>query len=229
MLDHLVVVAFALGFPLVSTPLYLARRPALEGGDRSVRRREYVETIAWLSAMGVASVAAWVWAGRDLVDLGLGLDGSWRTAGALLLAGLFGALLFAQVAAVRRDPATRAAARAALAPVREYMPRGEVEMRLFRGVSLAAGIGEELFYRGFLIWYLAQAMPLVAAVGVSSVLFGLAHVMHGVQATVRSTGTGVVLAGLYLLSGSLWASMVLHAAIDLASGETGRAAFVDAH
>ena len=51
--------------------------------------------------------------------------------------------------------------------------------------------------------------------------------MHGSQATLRSTLMGAVLAGLYVFSGSLWASMLLHTAVDLSSGEAGKAAFAD--
>jgi membrane protease YdiL (CAAX protease family) len=126
---------------------------------------------------------------------------------------------------VRRDPAARAAARDALAPVQEYFPRTAGEQRLFQGVAFAAGTGEEIYYRGFLLWYLSAYVSVVPAVLLSSALFGIAHVMHGAQATIRSTAMGVVLAVLYLVSGSLWASILLHTAVDLSSGQTGVAAF----
>lgn len=71
-------------------------------------------------------------------------------------------------------------------------------------------------------------MPLPWAVLLSSLLFGGAQVMHGVQATLRSAVLGVIFAALYLFSGSLWASMILHPMIDLTSGESGLAAFGDA-
>ncbi len=93
-----------------------------------------------------------------------------------------------------------------------------------RSVAFSAGIGEEIFYRGFLLWYLPQFMPMIAALCVSSIFFGLAHAMHGLDAAIRSAFVGALLAGLYLLGGSLLAPMLLHTAIDLSSGETGMAA-----
>jgi membrane protease YdiL (CAAX protease family) len=88
---------------------------------------------------------------------------------------------------------------------------------------VSAGIGEELFYRGFLLWYLGTVVSTAGAVVVSSTLFGLAHVMHGASAAARAGLLGVVFCGLYLWTGSLWVPMLLHTAIDWFSG---RAAFV---
>ena len=221
------MVLFAFGFPALTAPSYSKRRAAMLGGDRELKKREYRETIAWLTAMGVASLAFFVLTGLDLALLGAAWPSSLRGGASVALAASGSAILLLQVRAVRVDPATRAAAREALMPVREYFPSSVDEKRLFRGVSIAAGIGEELFYRGFLLWYLGQWLPLWAAVVVSSLLFGLAHVMHGAQATARSTLMGVVLAGLYLLGGSLVAPMILHTAVDLTSGESGASAFAD--
>ena len=211
----------------MTTPVYRRRRPALLRGDRVVRRREYLETIGWLSAMGVVTLAVWAGLGREFALLGLGWSGRWQAYAGGIAAVAASVVLFLQARFVRRDPATREAARASLEPVREFVPRTREEVRLFRGVSLAAGIGEEIYYRGFLLWYLGQWMSLPPAVLLSSILFGAAHVMHGRDATARATVSGLLLAGLYLFTGSLWASMVLHAAIDLSSGEAGFAAFGD--
>ena len=41
MIDTVLAVAFAIGFPLVTAPIYARRRPALQAGDWSVKRREY--------------------------------------------------------------------------------------------------------------------------------------------------------------------------------------------
>lgn len=225
MLDLLLFAAFAIGFPTLSGPVYLRRRDALLTGDYQVRRREYQETILWLSAMGAATVALWLAQGRALSELGLGLTWNWRVAVAVGMALGVSALLRAQLRATLGDAATRAAVRETLEPVREYFPRTAEETRLFRILSFAAGIGEEIYYRGFLIWYLAGVTSLWWSLLLSSILFGLAHWMHGVQATLRSTITGAVFAGVYLLSGSLWASMILHTAIDLTNGAIGAAAF----
>lgn len=224
LLDHLLALTFAVGFPAVAIPLYARRRPSLEAGDSRARIREYLETIAWLAGMGIMTLTVWVAAARSPRLLGLVLPTSWPALASLGVAVLLSALLFLQVRGVRRDAATREAAQAALEAVREYLPRTAREARLFRSVAFSAGIGEEIFYRGFLLWYLPQFMPMIAALCVSSIFFGLAHAMHGLDAAIRSAFVGALLAGLYLLGGSLLAPMLLHTAIDLSSGETGMAA-----
>lgn len=78
-------------------------------------------------------------------------------------------------------------------------------------VSMAAGVGEELLFRGAV----QVEFGLVAA----SVLFGLAHVggrssmIFGVWVAVMGFGLGA----LVLLTGGLMASMVAHAAYDAAA------------
>lgn len=225
LIDHVLAVVFAIGFPLFTTRQYHRRKAAMLAGDRSVKRREYLETIAWLSAMGIATLVVWVALGREFSLLGFSFVGGWTAYAGLGIAVIGSLLLMLQARAIMRDEATREAAREALAPVREFLPTTLEDVRLFRGVSLSAGIGEEIYYRGFLIWYLTLVMSPVWALVISSIAFGLAHVMHGVQSTVRSTIMGAVLGGLYILSGSLWASMILHYFIDISSGLSGFAAF----
>ena len=77
---------------------------------------------------------------------------------------------------------------------------------------------EELLYRGFLLWYLSRITELWLAVVISALIFGAGHVYQGGKGMVRTACFGLVAAGLYLLTDSLWASMVLHAALDLTSG-----------
>lgn len=224
MIETIIALFFAIGFPLVTWPVYMRRRPALQSGDWAVKRREYAETILWLSAMGIVPTVLWLASGRSFELLGLSIPWSWQNGLALLVAAGFSILLALQVRTVRRDSEAREATRAAMAPVAEYLPRSAREARWFRGVSLAAGIGEEIFYRGFLLWYLAPLMPWIWAVVVSSVLFGFAHIMHGAQAALRATFMGAALALLYLFGGSLLAPMIVHTAVDLSSGEMGLAA-----
>jgi membrane protease YdiL (CAAX protease family) len=222
--DLLLALGFAVGFPALTTHVYVRRRPLLQAGHWDTKRREYIETVLWLAGMGAATLFLWALARRDFATLGLPLTVSWKSVVALAVAGGGAALLFFQVHSVRGNVRAQDAVRRGLEPVREYLPASGRERKLFRAVSVSAGIGEELFYRGFLIWYLGQFMPLVLAVLASSALFALAHVMHGTSATVRAGLMGLVLAGLFVFSGALWASMLLHTAVDLSSGELALAA-----
>lgn len=97
------------------------------------------------------------------------------------------------------------------------MPNNSVECAAFVLVSLTAGVCEETLYRGFLIRFLhegALALPIAAALAVSSLIFGLNHAYQGVRGVISTTLVGVALGLVFLLSGSLWPAIVLHALID---------------
>lgn len=211
----------------MTAPVYARRRPLLRAGHWGIKRREYFETVLWLAGMGVSTLLVWAMARRDFAALGLTVALSWKSIVTLAVAAGGTTVLFFQVRGVRHDVRAQDAVRRALAPVREYLPASPGQLQLFRVVSVSAGIGEELFYRGFLIWYFGQFMAPVGAVLASSALFALAHVMHGAAATVRAGLMGLVLAGLFVFSGALWASILLHTAVDLSSGELAIAAAAD--
>ncbi len=94
--------------------------------------------------------------------------------------------------------------------------RGPSEWPGAVALSLAAGIGEELFFR--------LTLPLLVAIvtgsglvgfAVGLVAFGASH-RHQGWAGVLATGiVGVFLAFLYLASGQLWLAMLVHVVIDL--------------
>lgn len=99
------------------------------------------------------------------------------------------------------------------------LPRNRAEKGVFAGLSLAAGLGEELAYRGYLVPVLAGLMESWwGGVVVSSLAFGLAHTYQGPLGVARATVLGALFAGSFVLSGSLLPAVVAHAAVDLAAG-----------
>jgi membrane protease YdiL (CAAX protease family) len=95
------------------------------------------------------------------------------------------------------------------------LPSDRRERRLWWGISVTAGVVEELLFRGFLIWYFAAMLPLAVAALVASISFGVGHAYQGVKGVVGTGGVGLLMSALYLLSGSLWLPMILHAAVDV--------------
>jgi len=73
-------------------------------------------------------------------------------------------------------------------------------------IGIATPILEELFFRGMLLnaWMARRAV--VAAVLLSSLVFGLTHG----QMTLMAWGLGIVLALVYLRHGSLWPAIAVH-------------------
>jgi uncharacterized protein len=97
--------------------------------------------------------------------------------------------------------------------------------RMFRGtsilqlavISLAAGLGEELLFRGLAQAGLEKLIggewgPLVALIAASA-LFGICHWLNTTYAILAMLA-GVYFGLLLMLSGSLWTPIVAHAAYD---------------
>lgn len=99
------------------------------------------------------------------------------------------------------------------------MPETRAEKIGFAGLSLTAGICEELVFRGYLIPALSQATgSLVAAAAISSAVFGVLHAYQRPAGAARAAVLGALLAAPLLATGSLLPGMAAHTLIDLLSG-----------
>jgi membrane protease YdiL (CAAX protease family) len=98
-------------------------------------------------------------------------------------------------------------------------PRTPLERRLWVGLSFAAGIGEELTYRGVLFVLLVRLTGSVALGALlAALVFGLGHVVQGGRAVFVTAGFGLVVQALTLWSGSLYAAMAIHVLYDIVAG-----------
>ena len=95
------------------------------------------------------------------------------------------------------------------------IPRTPREIRTMQALAITAGICEEIAYRGFILWYLTNWMHVSLAIVIMAVAFGASHLYQGVKGAAQVAVIGAVAALLYLLSGSLWIPMVLHAVVDI--------------
>jgi membrane protease YdiL (CAAX protease family) len=85
-------------------------------------------------------------------------------------------------------------------------------------VALAAGVGEELLFRGFLLEALTRHLDADAWGGwlplvLSSLMFGVVHYVSGTY-LVLATLVGAYLGLMVIVSGSLWVPMTTHAVYD---------------
>jgi membrane protease YdiL (CAAX protease family) len=80
-------------------------------------------------------------------------------------------------------------------------------------ISIMAGIGEEVFFRGFLQGSLARVVNPWIAVALVSVLFGLAHAVSISYAIITGL-LGFYLGMLLLLTGNLFVAVAVHALFD---------------
>jgi len=104
--------------------------------------------------------------------------------------------------------------------IRHLIPRTTSERWLFAlVVAPTAGVVEELLFRGFAINRLA---PLAGgpwpAAALTVVSFSLGHVYQGPLGMTRASFLGLLLAVPFLLTGSLWPSILAHTALDILGG-----------
>lgn len=218
--DVLLLVLLALGLPLRSW--HAMRRLRAAGDDEAARLRPFFWRRAiltqWLLAAGV--VLQWIVQRRPFATLSLVPAMSWGAGGVLLGLGLMALVLQPQRRSLGAAPEVVARLRDRLAPLHRLLPATRAEWRGFVPLALTAGICEELLFRGFVMWAFAQVLPAywMAAVA-QALLFGLAHSYQGPRGVYMTTMVGAFLAGVVWVSGSLWPAMLVHALLDLNSGD----------
>lgn len=185
--------------------------------------RRMSELLASLTRRQILLLTVGVEAGMGLLALGLGLafhlpvTGWVRPDQAGLVVGLQGAaVLFGTLLLCRLFP---------VGPVGRLMRFVDYTVRpLFLKcrpgdlllIAVLAGVGEELLFRGLIQGGLAEWWGEWPALGVASVLFGLAHCMTREYA-VFAMVLGFFLGWLVLVTGDLTASILAHAGYDFAA------------
>ncbi len=86
---------------------------------------------------------------------------------------------------------------------------------LFLKAVILAPLWEEIFYRGLILQLARRYVPAWAAMAISSLIFALPHASMGFGTAVLALLLGTALGWLVVRSGSLLASMLCHAAINL--------------
>ncbi|GIV18271.1 MAG: hypothetical protein KatS3mg023_0022 [Armatimonadota bacterium] len=103
----------------------------------------------------------------------------------------------------------------ALDSLLESLQPGVIALGFVLVVAVAAPVGEELFFRGFVFNVLRHRLPFTSAVWLSAALFALLHV--SVKNFLPILVIGVLLAWLYARTGSLWSSVMMHGTFNFLS------------
>jgi len=196
---------------LVVVPaLMVAQGRALRDVATIPRTQAYVSSILSLWLLVAATIGVSFASGYAAADLGLVHVGALRTiaiATLLTVAGITTLFLF-RLAGMTEAPI-----------MRELIPVTAQERVLFVGVSLTAGICEEIIFRGFLIHVLHGATgSLLIALLLSSGAFGVSHAYQQPAGALRATLLGLLLALPLVIDGSVVPAMVGHAVIDVIGG-----------
>lgn len=219
--DYILLAVLIVG-PLFEWLVFWPRRvQAIRAGTPGARARTYwiMAAAEWLVTLYVFGL--WVMRRRSWNALWLGSSGYLRLDLGFLLAAIIIGLLWLQTRKILAKPKAIMHVREKMAFADPLVPETRAERRGFWLLSFTAGICEEVVFRGFLMWSIAAWTGLIAAVIISSILFGLGHIYLGFAQVPRTALVGLVLAIIVVASGSLWPAILIHAALDLNSGELG--------
>ena len=228
LLDHLIVFVFSIIYPaydlFYSTPKF---KKNVMGNKPNIRIQEYQKGIAWIWILSILALIIWKYNDRALVKLGLDISIGWSVwlGLVLLILGLFYILYIYNSIKNDTDQRSSIMTKMNVSEASIYLPRTKDDFIWFTLVSISAGICEELLFRGFLIWYINEFSSTLIAIILSSILFGIAHSYQGWKGVIQSGLTGLVLAVIYVLTGSLWIPIALHIVGDIYSGMLGWLAF----
>jgi len=219
--DHVFVLLLVLVQPIHGAMAYRRFLGRIRAGLVPNRVRLYAEimVIEWM-ALAVL-LLAWSTLSRPVADLGLVVPqgiGFWTGVVVVLL--LAAVLYRSWRKAGAMAEADKARQRALLGDLVQFLPTTDRHFRYFTGLSVTAGIVEEVVYRGFLLWYLTLYTPLWAAVVLSSAAFGLGHSYQGVAGVIKTLVVGAAFAIMYVATGSVWLPIVAHIVVDLLQGAT---------
>lgn len=161
------------------------------------------------------------------------LQGSHRylAFGTWILCGLLGTVFIFQIAVFLINPTYRDSVSKQIEEkthsgkvydrvVNGLIPRTRREKSYFTATALAAGICEEIVFRGFLLYVLRRIFPelspfLLAAL--AGTCFGAAHFYQGIKGVIKTGLLGILFGFLYISTGSLYLCMAVHFLFDISA------------
>lgn len=220
--DHSLAVLFGIYIPLVSGFRSARQFKHLHLG-KSERSRFYLVNSAFLGGMGLIVLANWVLHGRSLTLLGL-TQVPQLNFHTLLYTGLFLVLYIGDLLSNTSSQKRKADTLEHWNQHTPFLPRHGSELPVYTLMCLAAGVGEEIVFRGFMIQYGLSLFsnylpaPETWAVVLPALIFAIAHYYQRFKAVVKIAVLSVLFGWIYLYSQSLWIVMALHFGVDWLGG-----------
>ena len=220
LLDHLLFLVLAVVSPAAD---YFWLYPRLirqtRAGVPGARRRAYTTSILMQWMLTLCVSVLWVQRRRPWSALWLGETSASRLAAGLALAAAFIGVLLLQRRTVLAHPEHLDKVRHQLAAASALLPHTPEEHTWFMLLSITAGICEEFLFRGFVLWYVRVSTGLLLAAAFSTILFGTAHLYLSRRDALRAGIVGAIMAAIVIATRCLLPAMVLHAAVDINSGD----------
>jgi membrane protease YdiL (CAAX protease family) len=221
--DHVVAAIMCVIAPVLA---YSSRRVRVEDVqlERGDKIRLYHSNALLLIVFALIIITLWRIPGRSF--LGLGFEwpsGNLMVSFLMMLALLFyGMDIFFQYGLKKWRLRTMEKRSGSLT----FVPADWSELLHFAFLALAAGIGEEIIFRGYLIHYMVYwtgntPAGILYACIISSALFAFLHGYQGSASMIKIFILSLLFAGIFVYSQSLMLIIILHSGIDLISGWLG--------
>ena len=179
-----------------------------------------------LFGMAALVLGGWWFTGRPFTEIGLGWGETPYDLTAVLVLAAFVLPYLIDVGLEAGSEARRQETAEGFRKL-GFMPTSATQFLNFIFLAVAAGVGEEIVYRGFLITYVSEMLPTLG-VGESAtfvlsligpaIAFGVGHFYQGWKAVVKIVAMAILFGFFYLRTGTLWPLMLLHTAIDVFGG-----------
>ena len=218
--DHLLIWLFGIIFPFLSG----LQSDKLNGGirfDAATRKRLYLGNSLVLATAGFIVLAAWYWQDRPWSTMGFMkpvIKEYFVVLGAALMLILLYSADLIYSSRSNKEPEEAWFERSS------FLPQSYKELPFYLLLCLCAGFFEEIIYRGFMVNYFlgepSGDIPWLAMLA-PAFLFSLAHFYQGWSAVMKIMILAVLLNVIYLYSGSIYPTMIIHFLIDLISGIAG--------
>ncbi|MHC4908402.1 MAG: CPBP family intramembrane glutamic endopeptidase [Planctomycetota bacterium] len=178
---------------------------------------------AFLCAM--AGVTLWIWTSADRSLASIGLTWAHTSLGVALLItaafviwNVFEADLWSETRRMRQLARLRGDA--------PFLPGTAREARHFMILGTAAGVTEEIIFRGFGILYLQSFtgdsfLGVAIAVALPGIVFAVAHRYQGWKAVSKIVILAIAFGAIFVITGSLVIPIILHIAVDVIGGWMG--------
>ena len=216
--DHGFALLVFVGYPLYS--LFTISDDLREIRERGepARISAYRYTIVTWLLFAACLCLLWAESGREWGAIGIRLADSARLAVAIGISVIAILVIVVPLRNLARHPERSGMLESQLGEFVVLLPRTKREEAWFTGVSVNAGITEELIFRGYLVWYLSNFVHLYWAAGIAAVLFAFAHGYQGLKQIPGILLFSAIAVALFVYSGSLLIPVVFHIVLDILQG-----------
>lgn len=219
--DHLLIWVFGIILPFISGLQSHQLSGSIQLDARS-RRKLYLSNSLMLAFAGSSVLLLWITKDRPLSTIGFNPPNwsNWHTL--LIIVFVFTTAYLADLLVSIKKSRKRENE----IPWYErssFLPNSYKEIPAYIVMCIAAGIFEEIIYRGFMITYFSQensnssSFPWLSLIAPSA-LFSLAHYYQGWSAVAKIFIFSLLLSLIFINTKSIYPTMLIHFCIDLISG-----------